>query len=73
MTDALKYHIGQFVFSAIDGESRGLITGITFRPHGHVYLVVWGAESAEREHYEFELQEEKTIGGISDGEPAENK
>lgn len=53
MTDVIKFNIGQEVWLKLDPEKKGFITGITFRPSGHSYLVTWGTD--EVAHYEFEL------------------
>lgn len=37
MKDVVKYHIGQKVYSKVDGETPYLIIGIYFCEYGHKY------------------------------------
>ena len=55
------YQIGQTIYHRADGESRGIITGITIRPGHFIYYVVWG-DREEMQHYEMELSDERGFG-----------
>lgn len=57
--DALKFHLGQTVYLAVNAEQQGMVTGILFRPNGFAYYVTF-ADGQERTHYEMELTAEKT-------------
>lgn len=52
--DTLLFGLGDRVWFRLDREKEGMITGIVFRPHGHVYDVTW-QDMDESEHYECEL------------------
>lgn len=55
------YQIGQTIYHRVDGESRGIITGIIIRPDHFIYYVVWG-DRMEMQHYEMELSDERGFG-----------
>jgi hypothetical protein len=67
MNEGIRFHLGQVVYSALDDEDRGLVTGILFRPAGHVYYVTWGATKQENLHYDFELKAERDFAQPGDG------
>ena len=63
--DAVKYKWGDVVHLRVDEDQSGVITGITYRPDGHVYLVTW-SDFTERTHFECELCAEKSFSSKSD-------
>jgi hypothetical protein len=58
--DSVKFELEEIVFLRIDEESKGIVTGIIFRPTGIMYMVTWGI-SNEQHHYEGELTREKSF------------
>lgn len=56
--DAIKFHLGDTVYLAVNAEQKGMVTGIVFRPMGCAYYVTF-ADGQERTHYEIELTTEK--------------
>jgi hypothetical protein len=58
MPDGVRFKLGQIVFGRVDGRA-GMVTGITFRPHGHSYCVTWEHSNGEASVYEMELTPEK--------------
>lgn len=55
-----KFPIETPVYLKVDTEGgAGTVTGLLIRPHGLVYMVTW-ADGEERQHYEFELTQEKS-------------
>lgn len=63
MTETVKFTIGQIVYSKINSEFTGQITGICFRDSGVSYLVTWSNDLNEKWHAEFELTAEKQFAG----------
>ena len=61
--DAVKFHIGQKVFSTLNAERVGIISGIVFRATGVTYCVTWDNTLTELSHFDFELSEEKLLSG----------
>ncbi len=41
MSDACKFHLEDLVYSRLDPEARGIVTGIVTRPTGFQYLITW--------------------------------
>lgn len=52
--DAVKFKIGQKIYSPLDSSKCGIITGIVFRPNTIRYMVMWSDEG-EVEVWEIEL------------------
>jgi len=57
--DAVKFDLGQIVYRKIIPDVAGIITGITFRPTGVVYLCTFADQSDEIACYDIELTIEK--------------
>jgi len=57
---AQKFQLGQRVYSVLDAEERGMVTGILLRPGGEArYMVTWSGDiSSETQHSGNELSEE---------------
>lgn len=58
--DSIKFSMKQKVYSVLDNEACGIVTGIIFRPSGALYYVSW-SDFVERVHYECELSECKSV------------
>lgn len=58
LPDTVAFHLGDRVFSQLNSEWRGMVTGLQFRPTGINYLVTW-QDGCERGHYECELSADK--------------
>ncbi len=65
-TDFVKFSLGQVVYLKLKPENAGLVTGILFRPSGHLYYVTWSSDCGEKSHFELELTEEKNYA-LSNG------
>lgn len=59
MTDTVKFQLGDIVYLRLSPEETGMVTGVLFRPHGHLYYVMWCDEKSETVHYEMELTADK--------------
>lgn len=59
MKDSVKFHLGQIIYSVLNVEFTGQITGILFRSNGPSYLVTWSNDLNEKYHSECELSSEK--------------
>jgi hypothetical protein len=54
MTDSVKFQIGDIVEFVPDRERKGLVNGISFKPTGVIYDVIWD-DMTEQSHYEMEI------------------
>ena len=52
-----KFKMGQRVYSVLNAEARGIVTGLLYRPTTVLYLVTW-SDMREMEHSDIELSEE---------------
>lgn len=62
MKDCVEFALEERVYlrcggAASEAEEGGLITGIIFRPGGHLFEVAWGLRC--QSHYAFELARER--------------
>lgn len=65
--DTVKYSMGEMVYLRVSGDgdegSRGIITGVIFRPNGFKYIVAF--QDDERYCYEIELTTEPFTPAVS--------
>ena len=61
MKDDVKFSLGQIVYSVINPELTGQVTGILFRHNGISYLVTWSTDLNEKYHHDIELCGEKKV------------
>lgn len=64
--DTVKYSMGEMVYLRVSGDgegSRGIITGVIFRPDGFKYIVAF--QDDERYCYEIELTTEPFALAVS--------
>lgn len=55
------YRIGQKVWHVTGSDYCGIITGLVLYERDRTYIVSWGPEHGETEHYESELTTEKPL------------
>lgn len=65
-TDTLTYALGQTVYLKLKPDIAGMVTGILFRPYGHMYLVTWSSDISERYHFDLELTKEKSFAATEE-------
>jgi hypothetical protein len=55
MSDVVKFKLGQIVYSPIDRNARGLVTGIIYRSGCVEYFVAWAAGATDSVCQDIEL------------------
>ena len=59
--DSVKFNIGDIVYRVIDGEAKGMVVSIIFRPSGIMYEVSWSGENEAVWVHDIELTTERTF------------
>jgi len=59
--DAVKFPLGSIVYRKTIPDVAGMVTGITFRPTGVIYICAFSDTEGETDCYDIELTTEKNF------------